>query len=304
MIGRLAQLAALGRARRPLHRDRGRSAGGEAARARGRRDASATAPAELAGQADELIRRGRNRQLEAGRDEGLRGVVRAAAAAARLRGGRHRGGALPRREAARLAHDRRRRARQVRDAGADAVGRRADRRVAGGGVRAGGARPLDGDRRPHPRRQVRRARADRRARDRGVLHRRARLAPQPGAPPRAAARGGRRARSSSTASSARAASTSAPTRRRRRRSRSSRRSSPCGRAARAARCARRSSGSTSKSTRSSAQRPEAAMLNHTSAPPAGLFPAWAEPPCARAIASTIARPRPAPVPLRACVGRG
>ena len=68
---------------------------------------------------------------------------------------------------------------------------RADRRVAGGGARPGRARPPDRGRRPHPRRQVRRAGAEAGARDRGVLRRRARLAAQPGAPPRAAARGGR-----------------------------------------------------------------------------------------------------------------
>ena len=85
-----------------------------------------------------------------------------------------------------------------------------------------------------------------RARLGGVLHRRARLAAQPGAAARAAARGGRRRRRRSSASRGRAASTSAPTRRRRRRSRSSPRSSPSAPAARAARCARRSSASTSR----------------------------------------------------------
>ena len=84
---------------------------------------------------------------------------------------------MPGREAPRLARDRRRRARQVRDSRADPVGRRAHRRVAGRGAGAGAARPPDGDCRPDPRRQVRRARTHRCARDRGVLHRRARLAP-------------------------------------------------------------------------------------------------------------------------------
>ena len=74
-----------------------------------------------------------------------------------------------------------------------------------------------------------------RARDRGVLRRRARLAPKPGAPPRAAARGRRQRGRSSTGSRGRAASTSAPTRSPRRRCRSSPRSSPSARAARAAR---------------------------------------------------------------------
>ncbi len=83
--------------------------------------------------------------------------------------------------------------------------------------------------------------------DRGVLHRRARLAPEPGASPRAPARGGRRARRSSRGSRARAASTSAPTRRRRRRS-SILAEILAVRAQRAAagRCATRSSGSTSR----------------------------------------------------------
>ena len=127
------------------------------------------------------------------------------------------------------------------------VGRPADPEVAAGGDRRRRARPPDGDRRPHPRRQVRRAGADRRARDGGVLHRCARLAPQPGAAPRAAARGGRRGGAAGADRRARAVSTSAPTRRRRRRSRSSPRSSPSAPTGRAARCARRSSGSTSRS---------------------------------------------------------
>ena len=63
-----------------------------------------------------------------------------------------------------------------------------------------------------------------RARDRGVLRRRARLAPQPGAPPRAAARGRRRRGRARPDLRARAASTSAPSRSPRRRSRSSPRS--------------------------------------------------------------------------------
>ncbi len=49
----------------------------------------------------------------------------------------------------------------------------------------------DRRRRPHPRRQVRRAGTPGRPRVRGLLHRRARLAPQPGAAARAAARSGR-----------------------------------------------------------------------------------------------------------------
>ena len=53
------------------------------------------------------------------------------------------------------------------------------------------ARRRHRDHRADPRRQVRPAAAAGGARDRGVLHRRARLAPEPGAPARAAARGGR-----------------------------------------------------------------------------------------------------------------
>ena len=114
-------------------------------------------PAEALGQFDEIVRRGRNRLVEIGRVEGVRRVVRAAAAAVRLRRGRHGGGALQGREAARLDGDRRRRAGRVPHAGAHPVRRPADRRVAGRGARRDRARPPDGRRRPHPRRQVRRA---------------------------------------------------------------------------------------------------------------------------------------------------
>ena len=124
---------------------------------------------------------------------------------------------------------------EVRDRRADPERRRADRRVAGRGARAGRTRPPDRDRRPHSRRQVRRACAEGRARDRRVLHRRARFAPEPGAPPRAPARGRRPRRTRSGGSRARAASTSEPTRRRRLPSRSSPRSSPSARTARAGR---------------------------------------------------------------------
>ena len=179
-------------ARDPLHRDRGRRGGDEGARARvgradrrgarrGRRAVRRADPAR-----PESPARARRRL------EGLRRVVRPAAAPLRLRRRRHGRGAVPRREAPRLdaiVADARG---EVRDARAHPVGRRAHRRVAGRGARAGAARPPDRHRRPHARRQVRRAGAHRRARDRGVLHRRARLAPQPGAPPRAAARGRRR----------------------------------------------------------------------------------------------------------------
>ena len=50
-------------------------------------------PAAALEQFDELVRRGRNRLVEVGRREGVRRVVRAAAAAARLRRGRHGRGA-------------------------------------------------------------------------------------------------------------------------------------------------------------------------------------------------------------------
>ena len=133
-------------------------------------------PPELAAHADELIRGARNRTLELDGLQGLRRGLRAAAAPARLRRRRHRRGALPRREAARLDDDRRRRAREVRDRRADPERGRAARRVAGRGVRAGRARPLDGGRRPHSRRQVRRARA-RRRRSRATPSTSARSAP-------------------------------------------------------------------------------------------------------------------------------
>ena len=204
-------------------------------------------PEAALAQFDELVRERAQPPRRGRRRPGLRRVVRAAAAAARVRGGGHRRGALPRREAARLDGDRGRRARDVPDAGADALGRPAHPEVAAGGDRRRRARPPDGGRRPHPRRQVRRARADRGAGDGGVLHRRARLPPQPGAAPGAAARGGRPGGAAGADRRARAVSTSAPTRRRRRRSRSSPRSSPSAPTGRAARCARRSSGSTSRS---------------------------------------------------------
>ena len=80
-------------------------------------------PAGALAQFDELVRGGRNRLVEVDGAQGLHGVVRAAAATARLRRGGHRRGALPRREAARLDGDRRRRARDVPDARADALRR-------------------------------------------------------------------------------------------------------------------------------------------------------------------------------------
>ena len=122
----------------------------------------------------------------------VRGDLRAAAALADLRRRGHGRGHVQGGEAARLADDRRRRASEVRHGRAAAERRRDHRRVAGGGAGAGRARPRDGRRRPHARRQVRRAGAEGGSRVRGVLHRRARLAPQPGATPRAAARGRRR----------------------------------------------------------------------------------------------------------------
>ena len=176
----------------------------------------------------------------------LRGL-RAAASTARLRRRRHRRVSLPSREVARLDDDRRRRAGEVRDRRADPQRRPADRRMARGGVCRGRARPRNRGRRPHPRRQVRRARAEGSARERGVLHRRARLAPQPGAPPRAAARPGSRRRAEAELGPVRAGH-------RRRLERGDRRLDPrrgargtCG--ARVGRSARRSSGSTSRSSR-------------------------------------------------------
>src|SRR5205823_2339978 len=71
----------------------------------------------------------------------------------------------------------------------DAERERADRRLAGRDRRPGRPRSRDGDRRPHARRQVRRADAQGGARDGGVLRRRSRLAPKPGAPPGTAPRG-------------------------------------------------------------------------------------------------------------------
>jgi xanthine dehydrogenase accessory factor len=69
----------------------------------------------------------------------LRGRLRATAATARLRRGRHRRRALRRRTRARLAHDRRGCARTLRDPGAAPECARGDRRVAGRDACAGAA---------------------------------------------------------------------------------------------------------------------------------------------------------------------
>ena len=146
-------------------------------------------PAEALAQFDEIVRRGRNRLVET---DGSKVFAEWYGPPPRLfvYGAVDTAESLcARREAARLDGDRRGRARGVPHGGADPVGRPPDRRVAGRGARGDRARPPDGRRRPHARRQVRRARADRGARDRGVLHRRARVAAEPGAPTGAAARG-------------------------------------------------------------------------------------------------------------------
>ncbi len=71
-------------------------------------------PEEATGQFDGLVRRGRNKLLYARRRrEGVRRVVRAAAARLHLRRGRHGRGALQGGEADRLDVDRGRRARDV-----------------------------------------------------------------------------------------------------------------------------------------------------------------------------------------------
>ena len=85
-------------------------------------------PPDLAALAPAALLRGPEPRDRARRRVGLRGRLRAAAAAARLRRDRHRRSALPRREAARLDDDRRRRPRAVRDARADPERRRAARR--------------------------------------------------------------------------------------------------------------------------------------------------------------------------------
>ena len=91
-------------------------------------------------------------------------------------------------KAARLAHDLRRCARALRDAGADAERRRDRRRVARAGVRAGRARSRHRRRRAHARRQVRHSRTRGRAAQRRVLRRCARQPARAGEAPRAAAR--------------------------------------------------------------------------------------------------------------------
>ena len=193
VIDRLAELAAHGRARRALHGRRGRRRGRKLLVVEGGERLGDGVPERPLGQFDELIRGGRNRLLELGDGSkvfaewygppprllvyGAVDTAEALARAAKLLGWTV------------IVADARSKFATAR---ADPERRRADRRVAGRGARAGRARPPDRDRRPHPRRQVRRAGAEGRARDRGVLHRRARLAAEPGAPPRAAARGRRR----------------------------------------------------------------------------------------------------------------
>ena len=148
-------------------------------------------PPEALGQFDEIVRRGRNRLVETDGSKvfaewygppprlfvyGAVDTAEALCSGAKLLGWT----AIVADARARVPHE-----------GADPLRRPADRRVARGGARRDRARPPDRGRRPHPRRQVRRAGAPGGPRDRGLLHRRARLAPQPGAPPGAAARGGR-----------------------------------------------------------------------------------------------------------------
>ncbi len=149
-------------------------------------------PQELADHVDELLRGGRNRLLAEAERKVFAEVYGPAPRLLVI-------GAVDTAEElcalarqARLAHGRRRRAREVRDHGADPERPRADRRLAAGRARPGRAGLPDGRRRPHPRRQVRHPGDPGRPRDGRVLHRRARLAPEPGAAPRAAARGRRR----------------------------------------------------------------------------------------------------------------
>ena len=180
---------ARGCAVRPLHRRRGRAARREAARLRVGRGRSATTRSALAALADELIRAARNKVVE---HEGRKVFAEIFGPPPRLLVY----GAVDSADALCAA---------AKVLGwhtivADARGmfatkerlparRRDDRRVARGDVRACAAGPRDRGRRPDARRQVRRAGAVRRARDGGVLHRRARLAPKPGAPTREAPRG-------------------------------------------------------------------------------------------------------------------
>ena len=121
-------------------------------------------------------------------------------------------GLVRRGEAPRLAHDRGRRAREVRHAGAAAERRRDRRRVAGGGSGPHRARPRDGRRRADARRQVRRARAQGGAR----VARRSTSARSARAGTRSAGGSGSSRRVStrrrSSVSQGRAASTSAPSR--------------------------------------------------------------------------------------------
>ena len=162
LISRLAELRKTGGRAVLFTVVEGDGVGGKALVVEGGRDARR----RRAGGGARTVRRARPRRAQPARRgrrrEGLHGVVRAAAATARLRRGGHRGGALSRREAARLDGDRRRCPRDLPDARADAHRRRPDPEVAAGGDRRGRAGSPDRDRRPDARRQVRRAGADRR----------------------------------------------------------------------------------------------------------------------------------------------
>src|ERR671923_150108 len=127
----------------------------------------------------------------ASRPQGVRRRVRPAAPPPRIRSRGHRRGPLSPGERARLARDRRRRAGEVRNGRAHSQRGRARGRLARGGARACPARAGHGRRRPDARGQVRPPCPQGRARDGRGVHRRPRLATQPGAAPGAAERGGR-----------------------------------------------------------------------------------------------------------------
>ena len=105
----------------------------------------------------------------------------------------HQPGAGADRQASRLRRHHRRPAHRFRHAGAFS-GRESDRRMAGQGAAAAQCRPLHRFCRAHPRSEDRRPGPAARARARLLLYRRARLAKDPRAPPRAAQAGGRERR--------------------------------------------------------------------------------------------------------------
>ncbi len=233
---RLAGGGREGRARRPLHgRSRAKALGAQTLVMEGGERARRRRPEEALGQAESSSASARNRAPRARRRAACSRRCTDRRRACSIYGAVDTAEALcAGGEAPRLAHDRRRRTREVRHRRAAAERRRDRRRVAGAGAGPRRARPRHGRRRAHARRQVRRA-GPQRARSsprRSTSARSARAATR-----NAGASGCWRrvsTRSDRPHRGACAASTSARSRSPRRRCRSSPRCSPYGWAATAA----------------------------------------------------------------------